>query len=259
MGGAFGKGNLPSSGLAPLHNARFHTPMKLPTLLIAASLATASADLAIKSGDKIGFLGDSITQQGWGSPDGYVKLVVAGLEANGIKVEPIPAGIGGHKSNQMLERLQKDVLDKKPQWMTLSCGVNDVWHGPKGVPFDEYQKNISTIVEKATEAGAKVVLMTSTPIGENPKLGVNLAGEIFNNYLRDLAGEKHVALADLSNLFWAELKRKGEPGKNVLTVDGVHMNAEGNKIMAKGVLKALGASDAQLKKAEEAWNAATPK
>ena len=46
---------------------------------------------------------------------------------------------------------------------------------------------------------------------------------------------------------------KGVPGKNVLTTDGVHMNGEGNKIMARGVLKAMGASDAQLKKAEEAW------
>src|SRR5688572_21158714 len=98
MGGAFGKGNLPSSGLAPSHDARFLTSMKLPALLLTVTLATASADLAIKSGEKIGFLGDSITQQGWGSPQGYVKLVVAGLEANGVKVEPIPAGISGHKS-----------------------------------------------------------------------------------------------------------------------------------------------------------------
>jgi lysophospholipase L1-like esterase len=233
--------------------------MKLPTLLLVASLATASADFAIKDGEKLGFLGDSITQQGWNNAQGYVKLVVSGLEANGIKVEPIPAGISGHKSNQMLERLQRDVLDKKPNWMTLSCGVNDVWHGPKGVPFDEYQKNIREIVDKATETGAKVVLLTSTPIGENPKLGTNLAGDIFNQFLRDLAGEKHIPLADLSSMFWAELKEKGQPGKNVLTTDGVHMNTEGNKLMARGVLKALGGSDAQLKKAEEAWNSAPAK
>ena len=58
-----------------------------------------------------------------------MKLVIAGLAANGVEVEAAPAGIGGHKSNDMLARLERDVLSKKPQWMTLSCGVNDVWHG----------------------------------------------------------------------------------------------------------------------------------
>ena len=227
--------------------------MKPTVCLLALSVATGVADLAVKDGEKIGFLGDSITQQGWDNPKGYVKLVVAGLEANGIKVEPIPAGISGHKSNQMLQRVEADVLSKKPQWMTLSCGVNDVWHGPKGVPLDEYEQNIRAIVEKAAAAGAKVVLLTSTPIGENPKLGTNLAGETFNQVLKKIATEKKVAIADLGAAFWAELKTKGVVGKNVLTTDGVHMNPEGNKVMARGVSKAFGASEAELKKAEDAW------
>ena len=222
-------------------------------------MMTANAEIAVKDGEKIGFLGDSITQQGWSNANGYVKLVIAGLEANGIKAEPVPAGISGHKSNQMLERLERDVLSKKPQWMTLSCGVNDIWHGVKGVPLDEYQKNIRAIVDQAAAAGAKVVLLTSTPIGENSQFGMNLAQNFFNGFLRKLAEEKKLRLADLSEMFWAELKVKGEPGKNVLTTDGVHMNAEGNKLMARGVLKALGANEAELKKAEEAWSSIAPK
>jgi len=58
-----------------------------------------------------------------------VTLVMRGLEANGVKATSIPAGISGHKSNDMLGGLQNDVLNKKPDWMTLSCGANDVWHG----------------------------------------------------------------------------------------------------------------------------------
>jgi lysophospholipase L1-like esterase len=233
--------------------------MKLTTVLLAATLAVAQADLAVKSGEKIGFLGDSITQQGWGSPQGYVKLVIAGLEANGIKSEAVPAGIGGHKSNQMLERVDRDVLSKKPEWMTLSCGVNDVWHGLKGVPLDEYEKNIRAIVDKALAAGAKVVILTSTPIGENPNIGLNLAAKIYNETLKRIAAEKNLPVADLSAMFWAELKTKGVPDKNVLTTDGVHMNAAGNKLMARGVLQALGATQAELKKAEEAWAATSEK
>src|SRR4051812_22104276 len=90
---------------------------------VALSLVqTVSAEIAVKSGEKIAFLGDSITAGGWGNPAGYVRLVTAGLEANGVKAEPIPAGIGGHKSDNMLGRLDRDVISKKPQWMTLSCG-----------------------------------------------------------------------------------------------------------------------------------------
>ncbi len=94
--------------------------MKLHILpfLTAAALSLpnfATAEISVKSGDKIAFLGDSITAGGWGNPAGYVKLVIAGLEANGVKAEPIPAGISGHKSDQMLARLDKDVLSKKPQ------------------------------------------------------------------------------------------------------------------------------------------------
>ena len=146
------------------------------TLLLGSIGTTlpSRADIIVKSGEKIGFLGDSITQGGWSNPAGYVRLVIAGLEANGVKAEPVPAGISGHKSNQMLARLEKDVLSKKPQWMTLSCGVNDVWHGPNGVPLNDaaaaagtfnsrpnepvggtYEKNITQIVEKAAAAGAR--------------------------------------------------------------------------------------------------------
>ena len=63
------------------------------------------------------------------------------------KIEVIPAGVGGNTSKDMLARLDRDVLSKKPDWMTLSCGVNDVWHGATGVPLDQYQQNITSIVE----------------------------------------------------------------------------------------------------------------
>lgn len=69
-----------------------------------------SAEVAVKQGGKITFMGDSITQTG-ARPGGYV-------------------------------RLEKNVLSKKPDWMPLSCGVNDDWHSKKGVPLDEYKENI---------------------------------------------------------------------------------------------------------------------
>lgn len=250
-----------------------HSLRILPVL--AATLVApvlASAEIAVKSGEKIAFLGDSITHGGWSNPAGYVRLVIAGLEANGIKAEPVPAGISGHKSDQMLARLNKDVLSKKPQWMTLSCGVNDVWHGPRGVPLDDvmaksgtydekvatrgtYQKNITAIIDQATAAGVKPVMLTATVIHENLASKENGLLAPYNDFLRKLAKEKNVPMADLYAMFEERIKAENKPNVKVLTSDGVHMNAEGNKLMAVGVLKAFGLNEAELDKAKASWPA----
>lgn len=240
----------------------------LAATLIAPALA--SAEIAVKSGEKIAFLGDSITQGGWSNPAGYVKLVIAGLEANGVKAEPVPAGISGHKSDQMLARLDKDVLSKKPQWMTLSCGVNDVWHGPRGVPLDDamaksgtyddkvatrgtYQKNITAIIDQATAAGVKPVMLTATVIYENLDSKENGLLAPYNAFLRQLAKEKKVPMADLYAMFEERIKAENKPNEKVLTSDGVHMNTEGNKLMAIGVLKAFGLNETEIAKAKASW------
>lgn len=242
------------------------------TLFVATFLSApwATADILVKSGEKIAFLGDSITAGGWSNPGGYVRLVIEGLKANGVEAEAVPAGISGHKSDQMLARLEKDVLSKKPQWMTLSCGVNDVWHGPNGVPLDDamaasgkynanvaqrgtYKKNITEIIDRATGAGVRPVILTATVIKED------LAGELnqkvapYNDFLRALAKEKQVPLADLNTMFQDAIKAANQPGTNVLTGDGVHMNAAGNQLMAVGVLQALGLNPEQIEKAKAAW------
>ncbi len=236
-----------------------------------AFVQAASAEIAVKSGEKIAFLGDSITEGGWGNPVGYVRLVMAGLEANGVKAVAVPAGISGHKSDNMLARLERDVIAKKPQWMTLSCGVNDVWHGKNGVALDDaalaagdygtggaargtYQKNIASIVERAEAAGIKVVLLTATVINEKLDNAENAKLAPYNDYVRTLAREKKLRLADLNAMFQERIKAENKPTQKVLTSDGVHMAIEGDKLMAKGVLMALGLDAAQLKTAEQAWS-----
>jgi lysophospholipase L1-like esterase len=214
----------------------------------------AAQDLALKNGETLAFLGDSITAGGMGSPVGYCRLVISGLEANGVTVTPIGAGISGHKSNDMLARLERDVLSKKPTWMTLSCGVNDVWHGAKGVPLDDYKKNITAIVDQAQAAGIKVMLLTSTMIGEDPANPNNQKLIPYNDFLRELAKEKKCLLADLNSDMQNQLKKMGSNGKtNLLTGDGVHMNSEGNMMMAVGVLKGFGLNEEQIAKAQGKW------
>ena len=211
--------------------------------------------ILVSNEQAIAFLGDSITQQGADSLGGYCQLVVSGLSANGIKVKLIPAGIGGHKSNDMRARLAKDVLDKKPDWMTLSCGVNDVWHGTNGIPLDAYKTNIMDIVNRAQAAGIRVIILTATMISEDVKAANNQKLADYNAFLRTLAAEKKCLLADLN----ADMQKAVEEGRakgktgNLLTADGVHMNLAGNQMMAVGVLRAFGLTDEQIQKAKDHW------
>ncbi len=221
---------------------------------LALAGRTNAGDLAVTDGQKIAFMGDSITQGGAKGPKGYVNLVISGLEANGIKAVSIPAGISGHKSNQMLARLEKDVLSKKPDWMTLSCGVNDVWHGEKGVALDQYKENITKIIDQCQAANIKVMILTATMIKEDQANELNQKLVQYNEFLRTLAKEKKCLLADLNADMQAAVgKADKTEKKNILTTDGVHMNAAGNRMMAVGVLKAFGLNDEQIAKAEKQW------
>ena len=233
--------------------------MMLQGMLLVAGVWLAgqgmAQTIAVSNDQAIAFLGDSITEAGAGSPGGYCQLVVSGLAANGIKVKLIPAGISGHKSNDMRGRLAKDVLDKKPDWMTLSCGVNDVWAGANGVPLEAYKTNIMDIVDRAQAAGIRVMILTATMISESAKAESNQKLADYNAFLLTLAAEKKCLLADLNAAMQKaveEGRAKGQAG-NLLTTDGVHMNLAGNQVMAVGVLRAFGLTDEQIRKAQDHW------
>ena len=131
----------------------FRKTLALLGCAVLMGTASLSAQVKIKDGNKIAFMGDSITQFGHNYAAGYVNMVMIGLKVNGIKADFVKAGISGNRSTHMLARLDRDVISKKTQVMTLSCGVNDVWHGKRGVKLEDYKKNIRQIVDKATAAG----------------------------------------------------------------------------------------------------------
>lgn len=217
--------------------------------MIAAVLAgSANAEICIKNGDAIAFLGDSITNQGNKYPAGYVNLVMKGLEICGVSAKKIPAGIGGHKSVQMNERLDRDVISKKPQWMTFSCGVNDVWHDKKGtgVPLKKYKTLVSDIFDRCAAAGIEVIVFTATMITEDPEAKENKKLAAYNDWLRAEAARRNLRLADLNAAMHAqlaEIRKTDKTGGNKLTKDGVHMAYKGNCMMAWGVLKAMGVEE----------------
>ena len=125
---------------------------KLTTILASmAALFCAAAltgsELKIKNGESLAFLGDSITQQGWTNPYGYLHLVGTALKSKGVEIKIIPAGISGHKSTNMNARMERDVVKKKPVPLKLS-----VTNGANGLPAR--QQNAASPVPKPEAAPA---------------------------------------------------------------------------------------------------------
>lgn len=109
-------------------------------------------------------------------------------------------------------------------------------------------------MEKCQAAGIKVMILTSTMIGEDQPNANNQKLVLYNDFLRTLAKEKKCLLADLNADMQAAIATAGAEKKgNLLTGDGVHMNPAGDQMMAAGVLKAFGLTAEQLEKAKKSW------
>jgi lysophospholipase L1-like esterase len=175
-------------------------------------------------------------------------------ESNGSGgIEVVNAGISGHKSNDMLERFGRDVIDKKPDLVTISVGVNDVWHGfydnhplgdgPRGIPLNTYRANVEEMVNRAQKEHARVVILSTTVIHEELDGPENVKAVQYNAALREIAKSHDALFIDLQKPFRDLISRyRKETGARdlLLTVDGVHMNALGNKVMAYTILNGLG-------------------
>ena len=210
----------------------------------AAQLPAADAELPpLKKGDRIVFLGDSITQAGVG-PKGYVTLVKNQLaeKHKDLEIEVIGAGISGNKVPDLQRRLDKDVLARKPTLVVIYIGINDVWHGEKdparGTPKDKFEGGLKEIVKKIQDGGARVVLCTPTVIGEKKENKLDPLLDEYADLSRGVAKETGSPLCDLRKAFRDHLAKTNadDKEKGVLTYDRVHLNDAGNKLVADTVL-----------------------
>lgn len=206
-------------------------------------------EFQLQQGQQIVAIGDSITQAG-----GYLHMIDAVLaqQYGGLKLPGvINVGISGQKAEDLVARFQKDVIDAKPAVVTISIGINDVWHR-LNAPHDPkilaaYEANVEKMVTMAQEARIKVILLTPTLIMEDPKAEGNVRLAMYVKAQKDVAARTKCQLVDLHQMFLDAMKKKPADVKgNWLTGDGVHMNDRGNAMMAIGVLRALGVSDKKI-------------
>lgn len=206
-------------------------------------VSSAFARLPFVNGDRIAFLGDSITQCGSDDPRGWVNILESRVRKEVDEVAFIHAGIGGNTSADMLKRINADVIRRKPTWVFFSCGVNDSPNPAAdnpGVPLDKYVKNVSTIFDKLDKTGAKIVVLSQTPVMEDdPNYGANINLVSYNAELKRMALERKYIYLDPGAAIRKAIAEKKDPKKRMLTWDGTHLNHRGNAIFADVVLKGL--------------------
>jgi lysophospholipase L1-like esterase len=213
------------------------------------SLAGDDAIRPLVKGDRIVFLGDSITQGGSG-PKGYVTLYTKSIQAShpDFELATVNAGISGHKVPNLQARLDKDVISKKPTIVYIYIGINDVWHGEndpkKGTSKEAYEAGLKDLITRIKAAGARVIVCTPTVIGEKTGGANKLDAQLdeYSDISRRVAAETKSPMCDLRKAFVDYLKTNNPENKErgVLTGDRVHLNDAGNLLVAETMLKAVG-------------------
>jgi lysophospholipase L1-like esterase len=222
-------------------------------LILAAPLALYAEEkpspIPLKTGDRVVFLGDSITEAGAGAK-GYISIIRSTFadKHKDTKVEFLGAGISGNKVPDLQNRLDRDVLAKKPTVVFIYIGINDVWHGEKdpakGTSKEAYKAGLEDVIKRIQGSGARVILCTPTVIGEK-KDGANKNDAKLDEYSaisRAVAKDLKVPVCDLRTAFIMNLKTHNPDNKDrgILTGDGVHLNDAGNKFVAEQLMSMFG-------------------
>src|SRR5262249_47326173 len=207
---------------------------------------SAAATIELKAGDHIVFFGDSLTAlAGSEQPKqhvtkGYVRIVRETLEAKHkdkrIKVDWVATG--GHKVTDLLKRVDKDVIAKKPTIVFIQIGVNDAG---AGVTPKQFKAQLEELIDRLQKGGAKVILCSLTSLGEKHD-GTNRIDDKLDalaDVARTVAKEQKIPLNDLRKAFvnyWKEHNTDNKPS-GILTYDGNHFNDTDMKFVAEQMLK----------------------
>ncbi len=222
---------------------------RLPSLeerTLSGFTALTSAHTPLRKGERIVFLGDSLTAAGV-APDGYITMLDEALEERrpDLGVHCIGAGISGNKVPDIQARLERDVLSFQPTVVFIFIGVNDVWHSEmgKGTSKEDYTRGLHDVINRIHNAGATVILATPPVVGEK-RNGENSLDTMLDEYAqlsREAAGRMGATICDLRQTMPAYLSVFNEANaeKGLLTTDRVHYNKAGNRFVANHAAMAI--------------------
>lgn len=238
----------------------------------AAAVCAGAAEFFIHDGDRVVFLGDSITQQklyttyieayaltrhpdwkltfrntGWGGDTAWLRQRAHSDEKKLFAAEPAEQQAMITKS--VAAGLGRDVLPLKPTVVTIKFGMNDhAYQTFRPDIFAAYVASQKELVKVLKGNGARVALLTPQPIEDkkaDPDKDVkNLSLRKFSDGLKAVAQENGVAFVDQFDPFMALMlkARATNPQAHIGGGDAVHPGPAGHTLMAWVILKNLGAT-----------------
>jgi lysophospholipase L1-like esterase len=224
-------------------------------LLIAGGSARGQQVSPFKDGDRIIFMGNSITDGG--HYHSYIWLYYMTHFPN-MRINILNAGIGGDVCKQMLERLDDEVFSKKPTVMSFTFGMNDTGYQnlPQGQADSVYNLKVREslkyfkLVENQLNKhqGIKKIMLASPPYDETSKIKSKpLSGK--NAAILNIVAEQQKA-ARSNNWGFVDfntpmllINERGQQKDSTFTMespDRIHPTNDGQMVMAYTFLNAQG-------------------
>ncbi|MBR3943270.1 MAG: SGNH/GDSL hydrolase family protein [Clostridia bacterium] len=205
---------------------------------------------------RILFQGDSITDAGWNRDNdqflgtGYPRLVEAalGFEEPGQHTF-INRGISGNRIVDLYARIKRDIINLKPDVMSILIGINDVWHefseSPNGVDAEKFYKIYDMLIEEIKAALPDIKIMILEPFVLKARATEDETGEKWPQFYGEtlLRAEKAKKIAEKHNLPFIPLQDKFDEAAKKAPADywlfdGVHPTAKGHELIKTEWLKA---------------------
>jgi lysophospholipase L1-like esterase len=201
-------------------------------------LATPALRAAVEAGRPVTIVafGSSSTEGAGASGPGrsYPALLEAELRAAwpGLPLRVLNRGIGGQDAQEMLARIEADVLAERPALVIWQAGANGAM---RGMDPERFRVLLAHGIAQLRAARADVVLMDNQ---RAPRIQDSPRHAAFDAALAGLAVERHVGLFSRGALMraWEEA---GVPSSAMLVGDRLHHNDRGYECLASALAQAL--------------------
>jgi lysophospholipase L1-like esterase len=200
---------------------------------LAAQLAAERPPQPAPSPVTLLALGDSLTSD----RQSYVKILRRYWEGDPNR-RILDSAVSGDTASHVLNRFHRTVLQHRFDWAIVFLGTNDCRRmdepgGLANLSLEEYERDLRYITGRLIRHGARLVLVTLPPV-DNLRLRQFFTEsnstydldriDATNAFLRRLASETGAALADLATAVGSG---------DVLESDGIHLNANGQLVLAR--------------------------
>jgi acyl-CoA thioesterase-1 len=191
-------------------------------LVLTAASISAKAEVPV-----ILVFGDSISA-GYGLArvdQGWVALLQTRLKEQGYGYQVVNASVSGETTAGGLARLPRALTLHQPKIVILELGGND---GLRALPVAQMRANLVHMVDLASAAGAKVLLLG---MRMPPNYGPDYTEQFRLSY-SDLARDKKVPLVSF-------LLNDIALSPDLIQADGIHPNEQGQPTLLANVWPAL--------------------